>query len=49
LILFVVANTKEDALNLLQQFIALLGRGGFVLRKFCAGHSTVLKAVPPDG
>jgi hypothetical protein len=43
------ANTKEDALNMQQQVFALLGRGGFLLRKFCAGHPTVLKAVPPEG
>jgi hypothetical protein len=27
------ANTKEDVLNLQQELIALLGRGGFLLRK----------------
>jgi hypothetical protein len=42
------AITKEDALNMQQQHFALLGRGGFLLRKFCAGHPTVLNVVPPD-
>jgi predicted ABC-class ATPase len=42
------ANTIEDALNMGQQLFALLGGGGILLRKFCASHPTVLKAVPPD-
>jgi len=32
------ANIKENALNLQQELIALVGRGGFLLRKFCAGQ-----------
>jgi len=31
-------NTKEEAPHLQQGLIALLGGGGFLLRKFCAGH-----------
>jgi len=42
------ANTIEDALRLDQEFIALLGREGFHLRKFCACHPSILEAVPPD-
>jgi len=42
------ANTIEDALRLEQELIALLGRGGFHLRKFCASHPSILEAVPPD-
>jgi len=42
------ANNNADAPNLQQQLNALLRRGGFVLRKRCAYHSTVLKAVPPE-
>jgi hypothetical protein len=42
------ANTIEDALRLEQELIALLGRGGFHLRKFCARHPSILEAVPPD-
>lgn len=42
------ANTKEDALNLQNHLIALLGRGGFLLSKCCADHTSVLEAVPPD-
>jgi len=38
----------EDALRLLQELIALLGRGGFHLRKFCDSHPSILEAVPPD-
>jgi hypothetical protein len=41
------ANTIEDALRLQQELIALLGRGGFDLRKFCTSHSSILEAVPP--
>ena len=32
------ANTIEDALQLQQELIVLLGRGGFHLCKFCASH-----------
>jgi hypothetical protein len=32
------ANTIEDVLILQKELIALLGRGGFSLRKFCANH-----------
>ena len=42
------ANTIEDALRLQQELIALLGRGGFHLRKVCASHSSMIEAVPPD-
>jgi len=42
------ANTIEDALRLEQELIALLGRGRFQLRKFCASHPSILEAVPPD-
>jgi len=42
------ANTIEDALRLEQEIIALLGRGGFHLRKFCARHPSILEAVPPE-
>ena len=42
------ANTIGDALRLQQELIALLGRGGFHLCKFCASHPNVLEAVPPD-
>ena len=42
------ANTIKDALRLEQELIGLLGRGGFHLRKFCASHPSILKAVPPD-
>jgi hypothetical protein len=41
------ANTIEDALRLQQKLIAILGRGGFHLRKFCASHPIILEAVPP--
>jgi hypothetical protein len=34
------ANTKEDTLNLQQELIALLGREGFLLRRF-------LEVTPP--
>ena len=40
------ANTLEDALILQKELIALLGQGGFHLRKFCASHSNTLEAVP---
>jgi hypothetical protein len=43
-----VANTIEDALRLQQELIALLGGGGFHLRKFCASYPSILEAVPPD-
>ena len=42
------ANTIEDALQLQQELIALLERGGFNLCKFCASHPSILEAVPPD-
>jgi len=42
------ANTIEDALKLEQELIALLGRGGFHLHKFCASHPRILEAVPSD-
>jgi hypothetical protein len=42
------ANAIEDALILQQELIALLGRRGFHLRKFCASHPNTLEAVPPD-
>ena len=42
------ANTIENALRLQQEFIALLGGGGFHLRKFCASHPITLETVPPD-
>jgi hypothetical protein len=42
------AKTIEDALKLQQEFITLLGRGGFPLCIFCANHPSVLEAVPPD-
>jgi hypothetical protein len=42
------ANTIEDALRLQQELIALLERGGFHLRKFCASHPSILEAVPPE-
>jgi len=42
------ANTIEDAPRLEQELIALLGRGGFHLRKFCASHPSMLEAVPPE-
>jgi len=42
------AKTIEDALRLQQELIALLGRGGFHLRTFCASHPIILEAVPPD-
>jgi len=42
------ANTIEDALRLKQELLALLGRGGFHLRKFCASHPSILEAIPPD-
>jgi hypothetical protein len=42
------ANTIEDALELQQELINLLGRGGFHLRKFCASHPSILDAFPPD-
>jgi hypothetical protein len=42
------ASTIEDALILQLYLIALLGRGGFHLRKFCVSHSSILEAVPPD-
>ena len=42
------ANTIEDALKLQQKLIALLGQGGFPLRKFCGSHSNILETVPPD-
>jgi len=35
-------NTLEDVLNLQQELIALLGRGGFHLRKCCASHPNIL-------
>jgi hypothetical protein len=39
----------EFALNTQQQqLFSLLGRGGFLLRTFCARHPAVLKADPPD-
>jgi hypothetical protein len=38
----------EDALKLQQQLIALLGRGGFPLCKFCASLPSMLEAVPTD-
>ena len=38
------ANTIEDALRLEQELIALLGRGGFHLRKFCASNPSILEA-----
>ena len=38
------ANTIEDALRLEQEIIALLGRGEFHLRKFCASHPSILEA-----
>ena len=40
------ANTKE-ALNIEQELTALLGRGGFLLRNFCAGCPSVVETVPP--
>ena len=36
------------ALRLQQELLALLGRGGFHLRKFCASHPSILEAVPTD-
>jgi hypothetical protein len=42
------AKTKEHVLELQQELIALLGRGGIPLRKFCANHPSVLDAVPSD-
>ena len=42
------ANTKENALYLRQGLIALLGRGGFLLRKLCSGHLNTIKAASPD-
>ena len=42
------ANTTEDALRLQQELIALLKRGGFHLRKFCANHLIIAEAVPPE-
>ena len=42
------ASTLEDALRLEQELIALLGRGGFHLRKSCASHPSILEAVPLD-
>ena len=42
------ANTIEDALRLERELIALLGRGGFHLLKFCASHPCILESVPPD-
>jgi len=32
-------NTKGDTLNIQKELTALLGRGGILLRKFCAGRS----------
>jgi len=40
------AKTIEDALQLQQELIALLGRGGFHIRKFCASHPSVLSSNP---
>jgi hypothetical protein len=42
------ANTINDAVRLQHELIALLGRGGFHLRKFCASHPSILEAVPLD-
>jgi hypothetical protein len=42
-----VVNTKDDALNLQQEIIALLGRGGFLLRKFVQVTQRI-KTVLPD-
>ena len=42
------ANTIEDALRLQQGLMALLGREGFHLRKFCASHPSIFEEVPPD-
>jgi len=42
------AKTIEDAPRLEQELSALLGRGEFHLRKFCASHPSMLEAVPPD-
>jgi hypothetical protein len=39
---------EEDALNLQQELMALLGRGRFLLRNFCADHRSILEAVPVD-
>ena len=42
------SNTIEDALRLQLELFALLGRGGFHLRKFCARHTSILEAVRTD-
>ena len=42
------ANTTEDALRLQQELTALLKRGGFHLRKFCASQLIMAEALPPE-
>ena len=42
------ANAIEYALRLRQELIALLGRGRFHLRKFCASYPSILEVVPPS-
>ena len=42
------ANSVEEALNLQQQLITILARGGFPLRKWSSSHQAVLEALPED-
>jgi hypothetical protein len=38
----------EEALQIQEQLIQLLKRGGFLLRKWCSNHAALLEAVPPE-